>query len=85
MDGNRRWAQKRNLRLWEGHQQGVQAVRTTTMFCLKEKIQHLSFYTFSIENFKRTQVEQRDIFSCIADALKIELPFFLEKGIVSKI
>ena len=81
MDGNRRWAQKRNLRLWEGHQQGVQAVRTTTMFCLKEKIQHLSFYTFSIENFKRTQAEQRDIFSCIADALKIELPFFLEKRI----
>jgi len=65
MDGNRRYAKKHGWRPWIGHKHGVRAVRNTIAFCLDHKIDHLSLYTFSLENFKRPTQEKDFLFSLV--------------------
>lgn len=81
MDGNRRWAKLRNLLPWNGHREGVHIVRVAILFCLEQKIPHLSLYTFSLENFHRDKKEQERIFNCIIQALNDYLVFFNQHGI----
>lgn len=57
MDGNRRWAKKRNLPTAIGHKEGANALETTLHFCNKIGIQYLTVYAFSTENWKRTEEE----------------------------
>lgn len=61
-DGNRRWAKQHGLEKVEGHKAGIEASKRTIEFCLEKKIKYLSLYTFSTENFNRTQEELKGIF-----------------------
>ena len=57
MDGNGRWGIKnkgsRNL----GHRAGLEAVESIIEETIKQKINHLTLYTFSTENWKRPKNE----------------------------
>ncbi len=58
MDGNYRWAQKNGLSRFDGHKNGVAALRNLLNFAYD--VLHLniiSLYAFSIENWKRTKEE----------------------------
>jgi undecaprenyl diphosphate synthase len=57
MDGNGRWAQRQNLPRIEGHRRGVASVRRTTEECSRLKIEQLTLYCLSSENWKRPQPE----------------------------
>lgn len=57
MDGNGRWAQRRDLPRIEGHRRGVASVRRTTEECARLKIEQLTLYCLSSENWKRPQPE----------------------------
>lgn len=57
MDGNGRWAQKRYMPRVIGHQAGVKTVRKIVEYCVKEKIQVLSLFAFSSENWRRPPEE----------------------------
>jgi undecaprenyl diphosphate synthase len=57
MDGNGRWAERQNLPRIAGHEQGVQSVRRTTEECSRLKIEQLTLYCLSSENWKRPQTE----------------------------
>jgi undecaprenyl diphosphate synthase len=57
MDGNGRWAQQRGLPRIEGHRRGVASVRQTTEECARLKIEQLTLYCLSSENWKRPQHE----------------------------
>jgi undecaprenyl diphosphate synthase len=57
MDGNGRWAQRQNLPRIEGHRRGVASVRRTTEECARLKIEQLTLYCLSSENWKRPQQE----------------------------
>jgi undecaprenyl diphosphate synthase len=57
MDGNGRWAQRQNLPRIEGHRRGVASVRRTTEECARLKIEQLTLYCLSSENWKRPQTE----------------------------
>ncbi len=57
MDGNGRWAQRQNLPRIEGHRRGVASVRRTTEECARLKIEQLTLYCLSSENWKRPQPE----------------------------
>jgi undecaprenyl diphosphate synthase len=81
MDGNRRWAKKQGLLPWYGHREGMEAVRTVIDFCIEKKIQFLSLYTFSLENFKRPGQEKRYLFNYLAKQAEKEIPQFVEKGV----
>ncbi|MCG3152397.1 MAG: Ditrans,polycis-undecaprenyl-diphosphate synthase ((2E,6E)-farnesyl-diphosphate specific) [bacterium] len=61
MDGNRRWARDRGLHALVGHAEGVKTIREIAETALdvnllanpEERIQHLTFYAFSKENWLR--------------------------------
>jgi len=57
MDGNGRWAEKRNLPRAEGHRQGGKTVEKIALHCVNIGIESLTLYTFSIENWKRPKSE----------------------------
>jgi undecaprenyl diphosphate synthase len=57
MDGNGRWAQRQHLPRIEGHRRGVASVRRTTEECARLKIEQLTLYSLSSENWKRPQPE----------------------------
>ena len=56
MDGNRRWAKKKNLPVIEGHKMGS-AVKKIVKKSLELKIKYLTFYSFSTENWNRSKDE----------------------------
>ena len=53
MDGNGRWAQKRNQPRIAGHRAGAKAVRDIIIECARLEIDALTLYSFSMENWKR--------------------------------
>jgi undecaprenyl diphosphate synthase len=57
MDGNGRWAQRRNLPRAEGHRQGAKTVEKIAQLCVDFGIEFLTLYSFSIENWKRPKTE----------------------------
>ena len=57
MDGNGRWAQKRFMPRAVGHQAGVKAVRKIVEYCAKNKVEVLTLFAFSSENWRRPEAE----------------------------
>lgn len=57
MDGNGRWAQEKGKERIEGHLQGVRSVRSTVEECCRLKLEQLTLYCLSSENWKRPQNE----------------------------
>ena len=57
MDGNGRWAERQGLPRIEGHRRGVSSVRRTVEECARLKLQQLTLYCLSSENWKRPQRE----------------------------
>jgi len=53
MDGNGRWAKNRGLERIYGHEQGAKTVRNIVTHCARLKIEALTLYSFSTENWKR--------------------------------
>jgi len=57
MDGNGRWARKRNLHRLEGHRRGSETVEVIAEACREIGIEHLTLYAFSQENWNRPTEE----------------------------
>lgn len=53
MDGNGRWAQKRNLQRLEGHKRGSEIAEEIVDAALDLNVKFLTLYAFSQENWKR--------------------------------
>ncbi len=80
-DGNRRWARNNKLKSIFGHKSGMEAFKRTMKFCMKKGVKYLSFYTFSLENFNRSEEEKKYLFSMLAEQAKNQLNEFIEKQI----
>ena len=81
MDGNGRWAKKRNLPRAAGHKAGVEAVRITVETCTRLGIQALTLYAFSVENWKRPRAEVDTLWRLLRVYLRRELPDILSNDI----
>nr|WP_218950339.1 polyprenyl diphosphate synthase [Streptobacillus felis] len=57
MDGNGRWAEKRNLMRTEGHKVGAKKLEEVIEYILELNIKYLTVYAFSTENWKRPKLE----------------------------
>ncbi|MCK8823517.1 isoprenyl transferase [Fuchsiella alkaliacetigena] len=57
MDGNGRWAQKRDLPRTAGHEKGVERLKETVKIVSELGINHLTVFAFSTENWKRPEEE----------------------------
>ncbi|MBM3886883.1 di-trans,poly-cis-decaprenylcistransferase [Candidatus Dependentiae bacterium] len=80
-DGNRRWAKANKLESIFGHRKGLDIVKTAIKVCIEKNIKYLSFYTFSLENFNRSEIEKKYLFSMLADEFRAALPELLEQRI----
>lgn len=74
MDGNGRWAKRRNLPRVAGHRAGIQAVRETVETCARLGIGALTLYAFSVENWKRPRTEVDMLWRLLRIYLHAELP-----------
>lgn len=81
VDGNRRWAKQHGLPAYEGHLAGYNAVRDILMDTFTRGIQCVSAYTFSTENWKRSQDEVGNIMALMIRMLTADIGIFQENNI----
>lgn len=81
MDGNRRWAKKRNLPLIDGHKSGAKVIKKILEKALSYKIKHLTFYSFSTENWKRSPHEISELQELLNIYLESEASKFINQKI----
>ena len=81
MDGNGRWAKRRNMPRVAGHKAGVEPVRIAVETCARLGIQALTLYAFSIENWKRPRAEVETLWRLLRYYLRQELPTLLENDV----
>jgi undecaprenyl diphosphate synthase len=81
MDGNGRWAQRRGLARVMGHHEGSKTVRRIVTACAERKIEALTLYSFSSENWSRPADEVAALMTLLQEHLKSELPVMLQNGI----
>jgi undecaprenyl diphosphate synthase len=66
MDGNGRWAKKNSVKKKYGHQAGIDtAIKICKSVSKESIINHLTLYTFSTENWKRSPQEIKQLFALI--------------------
>ena len=73
MDGNGRWAQKRFMPRVFGHRAGVKAVRNVVEYCAKQKIEVLTLFAFSSENWRRPEEEVSLLMGLFTTTLQREI------------
>jgi len=85
MDGNGRWAQARGLPRIEGHRRGADTVRTMIEYCCELKIDYLTLYCFSNENWKRPAAELDFLMSLLKQYLIQERPMMMRNDVRLKV
>ena len=70
MDGNRRWAKKRNLPTKLGHKQGAENLKKLARYANKIGLGYLTVYAFSTENWKRTEEEVNALMTLLQNYLE---------------
>src|SRR3954464_1160510 len=81
MDGNGRWAKNRGLPRIKGHEEGAKAVRECVEGCGELKIEFLTLYAFSAENWQRPKSEVFALMRLLEKFLKEKTPELLEKNV----
>lgn len=82
MDGNGRWAQRRDLPRIEGHRRGVASVRRTVEEAARLKLEQLTLYCLSSENWKRPQHELDFLMHLLQQYMIEERQTIMEQGVV---
>ena len=70
MDGNRRWAKKRNLPVKLGHKEGAETLKKIVRYANKIGIEYITVYAFSTENWKRSKDEVDALMNLLTNYLE---------------
>jgi tritrans,polycis-undecaprenyl-diphosphate synthase [geranylgeranyl-diphosphate specific] len=70
MDGNRRYAKKLGMTVWQGHNLGANTTENVLDWCYELGVKQITVYAFSTENQNRPDEEKQKIFKLIG--LKLE-------------
>lgn len=81
MDGNGRWAEKRGLDRVEGHRKGAEIADALAHWCADLKIEYVTLYAFSTENWKRPESEINYLFELILLYISSQLDTMIEEGV----
>lgn len=81
LDGNRRWAKKHGLPVYEGHLAGYNALKEVALETLKRGVKFLSVYSFSTENWGRDEEEITNIFKLMMRLFTTDIKFLLENDV----
>jgi undecaprenyl diphosphate synthase len=80
-DGNRRWAKLHGLKPQEGHKEGYEVFKRVAEAAFKSGVEFVSFYTFSTENWARSQDEVSYLMRLVAWVVTEEAQTYHLKGI----
>jgi undecaprenyl diphosphate synthase len=81
MDGNGRWAQRRHLPRIAGHRKGTEAARIAIETCSRLKIEALTLYAFSVENWRRPKAEIDFLMQLLREYIRQEMPLIQKNNI----
>ena len=81
MDGNGRWAKKRNRPRSMGHQAGLKALKKTIHNCVRLGIKTLTIFAFSSENWGRPESEVSRLMELFLRALDKEVDELHRNGV----
>jgi undecaprenyl diphosphate synthase len=81
MDGNGRWARRRNLPRIAGHNEGMKNVRKITRIANDVGVEVLTLYAFSTENWKRPKLEVVFLMKLPGEFLNTYLPELIEQNV----
>ena len=81
MDGNGRWAQRRHLPRIAGHRKGTDTARSTIETCARLKVEALTLYAFSVENWRRPKTEIDFLMQLLREYLQQEMPLIQKNNI----
>ena len=85
MDGNGRWGLKNKKSRNAGHKAGLATVEKVIKETIKNKIQYLTLYAFSTENWKRPKKEINFLFNLLENFLKNRIEELHKQNIKLKI
>ncbi len=85
MDGNGRWGIKKKKSRNFGHSQGVKTVEKIIEEAIFNKVNYLTLYTFSTENWKRPKKEITFLIYLLEKYIDQKLDKFIKKNIKLKI
>ena len=81
MDGNGRWAKRRFLPRVAGHKAGIDSVRSVMETAARLRLEALTLYAFSTENWKRPKAEIDTLFRLLRFFLRQELATMMDQNI----
>ena len=81
MDGNGRWAKAQGLPRIRGHEEGARAARECVEGCAELKVEYLTLYAFSAENWQRPKSEVFALMKLLEKFLKEKTPELIEKNV----
>ena len=84
MDGNGRWGIKHKNSRNAGHKAGLNTVQKIIQESIKQKINFLTLYTFSTENWKRPKKEINFLFNLLENFLTNKIDNLIKKNIKLK-
>tara|TARA_B100001027_G_scaffold34172_1_gene20847 strand:- start:2918 stop:3631 length:714 start_codon:yes stop_codon:yes gene_type:complete len=81
MDGNSRWAQKKDLNKEKGHKAGVKKARLAVEFFLENGIRELTLFAFSTENWGRQKKEVNALMKLFLEAINEQTPDLIKNKV----
>lgn len=85
MDGNGRWAKKRNMPRSMGHKAGVETIRRVVKEADRLGIEYITLYAFSTENWKRPKEEINALMRLLIQYLRSEVSELHKNQVVLRI
>jgi len=85
MDGNGRWGIKNKNSRNLGHKAGLDVAEKIIEEAVKQKIKHLTLYTFSTENWKRPKKEVSYLFNLLENFLSKKIDNLVKNDLKLKI
>jgi undecaprenyl diphosphate synthase len=80
-DGNGRWATRRGLPILEGHRAGADVVKARLRDAVELGIEELTVYSFSTENWSRSDEEVSGLMAMFAQRIDAETPELHDEGV----
>lgn len=81
MDGNGRWANKRNQSRFEGHIQGSKVAESIVEEAIKLSIPYLTLFAFSTENWGRPPTEVKFLMNLLKNHLTTQSEKMVQEGV----
>ncbi|GAU79841.1 isoprenyl transferase [Fusibacter sp. 3D3] len=81
MDGNGRWAKRRGLPRLMGHNAGTEMLKRIVIESKKLKIENITFYAFSTENWRRPEDEVNGLMDILVKFFRSEIDEIVENKV----